>query len=82
MKLILALLTKAGKISKILGYIYTGLIAANSALEVIIGSLPEAKANKLKKIMKFMAVGADAIETILNWIGKKEVIANAEEEAK
>lgn len=82
MKYIFKLLTKAGKISKILGYIYTGLLAASAALEVLVNSLPENKIKKFKKALKFVTVGADAIRKVLGWLGKEDLIENAENEAR
>lgn len=82
MKFFFKLLTKAGKISKILGYIYTGLLAASSALEVLVNSLPEEKIKKFKKALKYVTIGSDALRRVLEWLGQDTAIINAEDEAR
>ena len=82
MKFLFKLLTKAGKIARILEYVYTGMLAAISAMNVLVENLPEEKVKKIRKALKFVNVGADALRTVLGWFGMERSIENAESNAR
>lgn len=76
-------LTKRTKISKIIEYVYTGLLSASSALEVFITNFSEKeKLGKLAKVLEIIKIGSNALEKILDWIGGKDSISNARRNAE
>lgn len=82
MKIFLALLTKAGKIKKILAYIYAAVAAAEAALQIIVNNMdPEKdheKIEKHQKILRYLGIGLSAIDKIMGWVGAKHIEKPAE----
>ena len=79
-KKIKAVFTKFEKIADILIKVQRGLVVCKTCLETIRDSLkPASKTYKtIEGVLKYVDTGAEAIETILDWIGHKDDICAAQ----